>query len=168
MTSTVKHLRFWITLVVASTSFFIWTLGLLQSPLTRPEIERERLFVKKYLQDNAPDLLAEKALAEAYLKRYEDVRQDAYYGPNGPMGIYGAGEHYEQHGRREGRIFAPIHAPEDLAFEQQLAEAYWQRYPDIAASNVWGRGGTLGILGPRDYYTYYGRFLGHSWGLIDK
>jgi hypothetical protein len=168
MKTTAKRLRFWITLVVVSGSSVIWTLGFFHSPLMRPEMERERLFVKRYVEDNAPDLLAEKVLAEAYWKRYQDVKMDAYYGPKGPMGIYGAGEHYQQHGRREGRIFAPIHTPEDPAFEQQLAEAYWQRYPDVAASNVWGRAGTLGILGPRDYYTYYGRFLGHSWGLIDK
>ena len=165
MTTKAKHLKFWITMLVAACSSAIWALGFLQSPLMKPEIERERLYVKRYMQDNAPDLLAEKVLAEAYWHRYQDVKNDAYYGKNGPMGIHGAREHYEQHGRREGRIFAPIHTPEDLALEQQLAEAYWHRYPEVASSNIWGRMGTLGILGPRDYHSHYGRFRGHKWGL---
>jgi hypothetical protein len=81
------------------------------------------------------------------------------------MGIYGAREHFTQYGKREGRIFGPIIIPDDLAYEQRLAEAYWQRYPDVEKSAIWGRYGTLGVLGPRDYYHYYGRHLSHKWGV---
>lgn len=165
MKAIAKRLRFWVTLVVVSGSSVIWALGFFHSPLMRPEIEAERLFVNRYMEDNAPHLLAEKALAEAYWHRYLDVRNDAYFGKDGPMGIYGAREHYKQHGRREGRIFAIIPTPEDLALEQQLAEAYWQRYPEVGRSTIWGRTGALGILGARDYHYYYGRFRGHKWGL---
>lgn len=165
MTKRAQRINFWISVVVLISSAVIWAAGLFQSPLFNPEILQERLFVQRYQKEHASDHLAEKILAEAYWKRYADVRNDPYFGEKGPMGIFGAREHYKQHGKREGRIYAPVHIPGDMAHEQQLAEAYWQRYPEIAKSDVWGRGGTLGVLGPRDYYYHYGRFRGHKWGL---
>lgn len=157
--------NFWVTVTVLTISCVIWLIGFLQSPLFRPEIHQERLLAEKYSKQKGPDYQAEKILAEAYWQRYPDVINHSYYGKQGPMGIYGAREHYKQHGKPEGRIFAPIFIPDDFAYEQQLAEAYWQRYPDVEKSAIWGRGGTLGILGPRDYYHYFGRHLNHRWGV---
>jgi len=150
---------------VAATSIAVWGIGLLKSPLFDPVMHREQLFVARYKKNNAPDHIVEKTLSEAYYKRYQDVKVHPYFGEKGPMGIYGAREHYLQHGQREGRVFAPLHVPDDLAFEQRLAEAYWSRYPEIAENSVWGRQGSLGVLGPRDYYLHYGRHRGHFWGV---
>lgn len=52
-----------------------------------------------------------KNVAEAYWHCYPDVAQDSYFGQSGPLGILGAREHYERHGRREGRIW-PLKASE--------------------------------------------------------
>lgn len=165
MTKRSQHIRLLVSAAVLISSTVIWGVGLKQSPLFQPEIQKEFLYVKRYKMEHTPDRLAEKILAEAYWLRYPDIRSDGYFGEKGPIGIYGAREHYEQHGKREGRLYAPISIPGDLVREQLLAEAYWLRYPEIARSKVWGRKGTLGILGPRDFYYHYGRFRGHKWGL---
>lgn len=157
--------KFWVTGVALAISCVIWLIGFLQSPLFRPEIYQERLRAEKLLKEQSPDYLAEKNLAEAYWMRYPDIIDHSYYGKQGPMGVYGAREHFKQHGKREGRIFAPIIIPDDLAYERQLAEAYWLRYPDVEKSAIWGRDGALGILGPRDHYHYFGRHLNHRWGV---
>lgn len=44
-------------------------------------------------------------LAERYWQRYPDIAGDAYFGRSGPGGPSGARDHYERHGRREGRIW---------------------------------------------------------------
>ena len=149
--------------VVVAVSSLLWTQGFLQSPMIRPELAEQRTFTEKYLQDNAPDLQAERSLAEAYWTRYRDVKVDRHFGINGPSGIFGARAHYEQHGKREGRVFGPIHIPDDLQREERLAEIYWRRYPEIEQSSSWGRNSQLGILGPRDHYLYHGRHSGLRW-----
>ncbi len=80
------------------------------------------------------------------------------------MGIWGARDHFLQHGKREGRIFSPVPESDDMVLEKRLAEIYWKRYPEIEKSSIWGRKGELGILGPRDYHTHRGRFQGKVWG----
>lgn len=47
----------------------------------------------------------DKESAEAYWACYPDVGRDSYFGASGPLGILGAREHYERHGRSEGRIW---------------------------------------------------------------
>ena len=49
----------------------------------------------------------ERRLAEIYWNRYPDVAQNAYFGRHGNLGIHGAREHYNRHGRHEGRIWGP-------------------------------------------------------------
>jgi len=71
---------------------------------------------ERYSKEFAPDQQAEKILAEAYWRRYPDVRNDPYYGKHGPMGFKGAREHFEQHGKYEGRILTPILIPDNLAY----------------------------------------------------
>ncbi len=53
----------------------------------------------------------------------------------------------------------------DDAAERILAELYWQRYPDVAESPVFGRQGRLGIQGAREHYQRHGRHEGRVWGL---
>lgn len=46
-----------------------------------------------------------RASAVAYWKCYPDVATDPYFGISGPLGMLGAREHFERHGRREGRVW---------------------------------------------------------------
>lgn len=53
----------------------------------------------------------------------------------------------------------------DPAAERALAEAYWDRYPDVAKDPYYGRHGALGIEGARAHYERYGKREGRKWGL---
>lgn len=156
-----------LTLSAICASVFYYVTGMLQSPLSDHRYTAEAGFLRKYINDNDPDLQEEKALAEGYWLRYPDVKINHYWGVDGPMGIWGPRDHYLQHGKREGRIFQPIHRPSDMTGEAELAEAYWNRYPVIKTSPIWGVDAPLGILGPRDHYRYRGRFEGKIWGTTE-
>lgn len=52
----------------------------------------------------------------------------------------------------------------DVEAEQRLAEAYWQRNPGVAANDIFGRNGRLGIFGAREHWIRYGRVEGLHWG----
>ena len=118
--------------------------------------------------DDSPAWQEEVRLAEDYWFRYPDVRNDGFWGKDSSLGIRGARRHYQLYGRYEGRVFGPVFRPTDMEEEKELAEAYWRRYPDIAQDPVWGRQGSMGILGPRDHYHYYGRSQGRTWGKADR
>ena len=46
-----------------------------------------------------------RTLAEAYWRRNPAVARDKVFGRNGSLGIFGAGDHYARHGKREGRVW---------------------------------------------------------------
>ncbi len=52
----------------------------------------------------------------------------------------------------------------DTAAEEKLARAYWTRYPDVAASPLYGEKGGMGVLGAREHYMNHGRREGRIWG----
>ena len=149
------------TLVV---SLYYYGFGLIHSPVFNSGEQAQKKYLQKFIEDNDQNLQQEKLLAEGYWLRYKDVRQDRYWGENGPTGIWGPRDHYQLHGRREGRIFEPVEQPEDLTLEKELAEIYWKRYPEIEKNSIWGRNSQLGILGPRDYHEHVGRFQNKLWG----
>jgi hypothetical protein len=152
---------------IAVCSFF-WLKGFLGSPLWLPEIKKEYDFLRSYIANNSIDYSLEIRLAEAYWLRYRDVRNDPYWGENGPQNIWGPRDHFRQHGRKEGRIFGVLPPVNNMVKEAELADLYWQRYPDIAESGIWGRKSRLGVLGPRDHYFYVGRWQGRVWGMPGK
>jgi len=160
--------RLLLAAVVLVISIVVWTAGLLNLAPLDPQVRREKRDLSRFIQDNAPDLAQQRMLARAYWKRYEDIRTDDHFGEDGPAGIFGARNHYRQHGKREGRIYGPTPEVADLAAEKLLAEAYWNRYPDIAASVVWGKSSNLGVLGPRDHYRYVGTYEGRIWGVTES
>ncbi len=160
--------RFLITSLAIGVALLLWFKGFLQSPALIPHQVHEMKFLSDYLEQNMPDLQQERKMAESYWLRYQDVRDDPYWGENGPMGIWGARDHYEIHGRSEGRIYQPVMIPEDRKQERALAEAYWNRYPEIRKSAIWGEKSGLGILGPRDHYRYVGIRQGKIWGVADN
>lgn len=142
----------------------LWIDGLLDSPLIEARRAEESAFITAHLSANARDQGQERLLAEGYWRRYRDVRLHPYWGENGPLGIHGPRHHYRQHGRREGRFLSPLAIPKDLEIERILAESYWQRYPEVRDSWIWGEQADLGILGPRDHYIHVGSGLGYQWG----
>jgi len=144
-------------------SLYYYTTGLLYSPAFNEQPAREKKFIREYIVRNDKNSQQEKLLADAYWLRYEDVRKSSYWGTTGPMGIWGPRDHYQQNGKREGRIFAPFYQPENLALEAKLAEEYWRLYPDVRTHSIWGKESSLGILGPRDHYRYRGRFQKRIW-----
>ncbi|SDP32914.1 hypothetical protein [Desulforhopalus singaporensis] len=145
-------------------SIFYYIRGVTHSPLAEENFAAERLFLHRYIERNDPDLHRERLLAESYWLRYREVKKSSYWGENGVLGIKGPRDHYRRMGQKEGRIFKPVLRPADLELEKELARAYWNRYPDIAGSPVWGKNSRLGFLGPRDHYTYLGRMQGKLWG----
>lgn len=158
-------LMWFVAVISILSSFFLYFLGAIHSPLLDPLLQSEKTYLQKYVDNNDQDYREEKLLAKSYWLRYHDVKTNNYWGQNGPMGIWGARDHFVQHGKREGRIFKPINYPENMENEKVLARAYWDRYPEIKKSDVWGSTSQLGILGPRDHYWYRGRFEGKKWGL---
>ncbi|OGR17101.1 MAG: hypothetical protein A2X81_12765 [Desulfobacterales bacterium GWB2_56_26] len=157
-------LRLLVCVAAVLIATLLWFEGLFHSPLMDPRRQTERKFVSNYVRANTPDSEKERLLADSYWRRYRDVREDAYWGENGPMGIWGPRDHYRQHGRKEGRIFRPVTEAPDPEAEKTLARAYWDRYPNVRGSPIWGENSDLGILGPRDHFIHIGRFLGLTWG----
>ena len=156
--------RFLLTFATLIACSVIWWQGLQGSMLLNPELAEQHKNISRSAAGNSPDLQAEQALARAYWLRYPDIRQDTFFGENGTMGIFGPRAHYNQHGRHEQRILALVQIPNELDLEQELAEAYWSRYPDIERSMIWGRKSKLGILGPRDHYLHFGKAADLTWG----
>lgn len=154
-----------IALTVCGISIFLYLPNFLHSPAWDKTRAEEQAYVRKMEQNRAPDMGEEKILAEAYWFRYPDVRENEYWGENSIMGIRGPREHYRLYGRQEGRIYGPISRPSDMEKEKELANAYWQRYPDIAGNEIWGRSGSMGLLGARDHYQYFGKKEGRIWGV---
>ena len=153
----------WIIAAVIPLSILLWVHGLLTSEILDPEIQAQKRQAAVRLRDAATVSTNELEAARAYWLRYEDIRLHPLFGEHGPLGIAGAREHYRQHGRHEGRIYAPIAEVEDPEQERVLAEAYWRRYAEVAESQVWGRKSALGIRGPRDHYRYVGRRQNKIW-----
>lgn len=54
-------------------------------------------------------------------------------------------------------------APEAENDEKMLAEAYWRRYPDVAADPEFGMSGTLGYAGAFEHYRRYGQQEERVW-----
>ncbi len=51
----------------------------------------------------------------------------------------------------------------DIAEVRRQAEAYWDRYPNVANNWHFGRNGELGIYGARTHYLRHGRYEGRVW-----
>lgn len=155
-----------ISLTAITVSLYLYINNLLHSPIVNPSQQAEKKYLQSFIENNDQRYKEEKLLAEGYWLRYKDVATNRYWGKNGPMGIWGPRDHYQLHGRREGRIFKGVEKPDnlDLNLEKELAELYWSRYPVIEKNSIWGRKSQLGILGPRDYHTHRGCFEGKVWG----
>ncbi len=144
--------------------YFFYFHGAKNSVFLNSEKSAQLKYNKQVVLARAPDYKQEKKFAEAYWARYPDVRKDMLWGENGTMGIRGPRNHYMNHGKKEGRFWHVLAATTNLQKESKLAEIYWSRYADVAASKMWGRESTLDIKGPRDHFEIFGRKEGRIWG----
>jgi hypothetical protein len=86
-------------------SLIAYTAGALDSPLLDASLKARTTQLMRHTAIEKRDEQAEKAAAESYWIRYPDVARDSYYGRNGKLGLWGAREHFRQHGGREGRLW---------------------------------------------------------------
>ena len=158
-----KWFRLFCGLLICSLSAVLWWLNVSKSPLVNHDLQVQREYLNSMYDKLAPDLQEQRLLAIDYWLRYPDIRNDSFWGEKSRLGIRGPADHYHHHGRREGRIYARVFRPVDMVQEERFAEAYWLQNPDIEKSSIWGRQSSLGILGPRDHYRYYGKRQGRKW-----
>lgn len=98
-------LRAFIAAAACVAALALYAYGLHGEPRLRPVDPRQRVYAAHVLQGNILDLQQETVLAEAYWRRYSDVATDPIFGRTGQLGVHGAREHYNRHGRREKRIW---------------------------------------------------------------
>ncbi len=72
---------------------------------------------------------------------------------------------FDQQRHRERAYLRAQLASSEQRLEQEaaLAEAYWLRYPDVAADPTYGRD-SMGIEGARAHYRNHGKAEGRKWG----
>ncbi len=100
--------RLWMSVGVMAAALGIYAHGAFNSPLLDATLAQHEAYRQNVLATEGVDQDREKALAQAYWRRYGDVRADPYFGENGQLGVVGAREHYKRHGRREGRIWPEL------------------------------------------------------------
>ncbi|MBO6837260.1 MAG: hypothetical protein JJ878_12755 [Alphaproteobacteria bacterium] len=88
----------------------VWgaTLVLLRnSPFLDADRYAEALYANRLMESAGAGqtVSLRKDSALAYWACYPDVAQDAYFGREGPLNLLGAREHFDRHGRAEGRIW---------------------------------------------------------------
>lgn len=89
-----------LTMVLA---MVVWAVGAVHSPYLSSSQADARHYLRTEARNADVDRTRVSRFAAAYWEAYPDVRQDRYFGPNGPLGIHGALEHFRRHGRQEGR-----------------------------------------------------------------
>jgi hypothetical protein len=89
--------------IIAALSLYAY--GYLNEPRLRDGDAQQRAYARQVLKSQSRDMGQEAALAEVYWRRYGDVAADPIVGQNGALGVFGAREHYNRHGRRENRIW---------------------------------------------------------------
>jgi len=159
-----KWFRLSCGVLVCAVSAVLWWLNMSSSPFMDHDLQMQRKYLGSMYDALAPEREEQRVLAEDYWLRYRGVKNDPFWGEKSRLGIQGPADHYRLHGRREGRIYARVIRPKDMELEKKLAELYWQRNPEVARSQIWGRTSSLGILGPRDHYRFRGKRQGLQWG----
>lgn len=95
----------WLAVAAFILALGVYGAGALESPLLDPERRAQALLLAQHAGSGRRDEVQERALAEAYWSRYPDVANDRFFGRQGLSGVWGAREHYDRHGRREGRLW---------------------------------------------------------------
>lgn len=84
-------------------SLMVFGVGLVHSPVIDDVLAQERVVLNKHARSDQVDVIRETLFAQAYWARNPDVAASSFFGVNGALGIFGAREHYDRHGRLEGR-----------------------------------------------------------------
>lgn len=79
--------------------------GLVDSALTDHRLAEQQTIIDNYARTKSIDQAQEKILAEAYWRRNRDVAVHEFFGVDGPLGVFGPREHFNRHGRLEGRVW---------------------------------------------------------------
>jgi len=95
----------WIGGAVFAVSLAVFAVGVFHSPVIDDVLAQERVVLNKHARGDTVDVIRETLFAEAYWARNPDVAADPFFGANGALGTFGAREHYDRHGRLEGRIW---------------------------------------------------------------
>lgn len=98
-----RHGRCWAGGAVFLVALAAFGTGFVRSPVIDDVLAQERVVINKHARRAHVDVVRERALAEAYWQRNLDVAGDGFFGIDGALGIFGAREHYDRHGRLEGR-----------------------------------------------------------------
>ncbi len=101
MTLSANH-RYALAILCLAIAFAVYGYGFSRSPMMNPDLRAQQELLARYAR-NQGNFAEIRMLAEAYWERNPDVASDSYFGRDGKMGIYGAREHYDRHGRKEGR-----------------------------------------------------------------
>lgn len=81
----------------------VFAIGIVHSPVIDDVLAQERIVLNKHARGDLIDVVREREFAETYWDLNPDVAAHPYFGSAGALGIFGAREHYDRHGRREGR-----------------------------------------------------------------
>ena len=95
----------WIAYTAIALAFVTYGFAALDSPLLDRERKRQLEILSHHSQGGARSEEEERKLAEAYWSQNADVASDLYFGREGTLGIWGAREHFDRHGKREGRLW---------------------------------------------------------------
>ena len=96
-------LLFWLAAALFVSSLAVFGTALVRSPVIDDVLAQERIVLNKHARRDRVDIAREQALADAYWVRNPDVAANGFFGRNGALGPFGAREHYDRHGREEGR-----------------------------------------------------------------
>lgn len=97
-----KSRRYALAILGMTAAFAVYGYGFYNSPVMNPDFRAQQDVLAHYAKSQG-NQEAVRMLAEAYWQRNPDVAADSYFGRNGKMGTFGAREHYDRHGRKEGR-----------------------------------------------------------------
>lgn len=95
----------WIGGLVFAVSLAVFAVGIVHSPVIDDVLAQERVVLNKHARSDQVDLIRETRFAQAYWARNLDVASDSFFGAKGALGTFGAREHYDRHGRLEGRFW---------------------------------------------------------------
>jgi hypothetical protein len=98
-----NSVTFWLGGLVFAASLACFTIGFVRSPVIDDVLAQKRTVINKHARSDKVDLIRETLFAEAYWNRNPDVAAGSFFGADGALGVLGAREHYDRHGRMEGR-----------------------------------------------------------------
>jgi hypothetical protein len=101
--SRVSRGRLWLSLLVMAAALVFYGLAARRAPELESGARAQRAVLEDTLTARATTAEQERLLAEAYWRRYPDVGADPAFGVHGQLGVWGAREHFQRHGQREGR-----------------------------------------------------------------